>query len=322
MSKTALILCEVVQSRLKSSSRELALSLQKKGFDVSLCVFSNQSVDWSQFEGLGVSCVYLPEGLNSELDLTNSMGVSILDSIFGRMKPNLIAAVSSTRAREILALLSVRLNAPFFNDAIDVSESLSELKKFIFSGKALETTNLDGVSTVCAVFRPNQMTADFTPSSKEFPKMEKIQIENRDASVCKIRSIHTPEKQEIDLNEAQIVVSGGRGLKSAENYSIVRQLAEKLGAATGASRAIVDEGWVSHSYQVGQTGKTVSPQLYIALGISGAIQHLAGMSGSKVIVAINKDPNAPIFQKATYGVVADLFEFVPAFMKEIEHLKQ
>lgn len=171
-------------------------------------------------------------------------------------------------------------------------------------------------SPAVATLRPNV----FRPSEEASRKaaVERLNVPLNDTELkSRVREVAVTAKGKVELTEASVIVTGGRGFKGPEHFPLRDALAEVLGAATGASRAVVDAGWRPHAEQVGQTGKTVAPNLYFAIGISGAIQHLAGMSSSKVIVAINKDPDAPIFKKATYGIVGDLFEVVPVLTEQL-----
>ena len=180
-----------------------------------------------------------------------------------------------------------------------------------YSGKMISTFAWTTPLQI-ATLRPNVFAVG-APSDRA---CEVVHADVDSAARARVREFRAKDSGKKELAEAQVIVSGGRGLKAAEHYKLVEDLGNAMGAALGASRAIVDDGWVSHSMQVGQTGKTVSPTLYIACGISGAIQHLAGMSSSRVIVAINKDPEAPIFKIADYGIVADLFDVLPALTSE------
>jgi electron transfer flavoprotein alpha subunit len=186
----------------------------------------------------------------------------------------------------------------------------------VYSGKALATADGAG-KPVVVTLRPNVFPVVVGDGKTEVEALPRATGDIR----AVVREILAKEGGELDVAEADVIVSGGRGIKGPENFALIRDLAKLLGAAVGASRAVVDAGWIDHAHQVGQTGKVVSPSLYIACGISGAIQHLAGMSSSKVIVAINKDPEAPIFKVADYGIVGDLFQVVPPLIEEIKKLK-
>jgi electron transfer flavoprotein alpha subunit len=202
---------------------------------------------------------------------------------------------------------------------VDVDGGELRVKRPVFSGKAIATVRFTG-NPVFVTLRPNVFPLENSPG--KHPQVEPLKVEF-DASRLSVKTVkvEASEGAEQDVAEASIVVSGGRAMKGPENFALIRDLARALGGAMGASRAAVDAGWIDHQYQVGQTGKVVSPNLYIACGISGAIQHLAGMSSSKVIVAINKDPEAPIFKLADYGIVGDLYEILPRLTEEIRKLK-
>ena len=177
----------------------------------------------------------------------------------------------------------------------------------MYAGKAYATVEWAGEPQM-ATLRPNVFALGQPDASR---KAEVVKGSADASSRAKVTAVGASAQGKVQLTEAQIIVSGGRGLKGPENFPLVEALAEAMGAAVGASRAVVDAGWVDHQMQVGQTGKTVSPTLYVACGISGAIQHLAGMSSSKCIVAINKDADAPIFKVANYGILGDVFEVLP-----------
>jgi len=233
---------------------------------------------------------------------------------------NLILLPASAMGKDVAARLAARLDAASACDltAIDWSPDggLTGTRP-VYSGKAIvELSAAAGAPTV-ATLRPNVFPA---PAADEGRSASSETLDNPvEMGSLRVHTVRVdlPEQQELDVAEASIVVAGGRGLKEAENFSLLRELASALGGAVGASRAVVDEGWIGHAHQVGQTGKVVSPQLYIACGISGAIQHLAGMSSSGTIVAINKDADASIFKIANYGIVGDLFEVVPALTKAV-----
>ena len=223
--------------------------------------------------------------------------------------------------RDLAARTAAKLEAGLASDCIQVEIAGGELrlKRPVYSGKAVATVRLSGTPAL-ATLRPNAFP--LIQLSGRSPAVETLDT-GLDPARIRARTVElkASEGGEVDVSEASIVVAGGRAMKGPENFALIRELARALGGATGASRAAVDAGWIGHQYQVGQTGKVVSPNLYIACGISGAIPHVAGMSTSKVIVAINKDPEAPIFKLADYGIVGDLYEILPRLTEEVRRLK-
>lgn len=239
-------------------------------------------------------------------------------------RENAVAVFLSATAmgREVAARAAAKFQTSVMPDvvSIDWKDALKAARP-VYSGKAVAEVQARGDRPAFVTLRPNVFSAS-APDPSHKPEVQKLDA-GIEAGQIKGRVIETHKavSETVELTEAEIVVSGGRGLKGPENMHLVAELAKSLGAAMGASRAIVDAGWIDHQYQVGQTGKVVSPTLYIACGISGAIQHLAGMNSSKYIVAINKDAEAPIFKIANYGIVGDVFAILPALTAAIVKLK-
>ncbi|MFH1990981.1 MAG: electron transfer flavoprotein subunit alpha/FixB family protein [Pseudomonadota bacterium] len=237
--------------------------------------------------------------------------------VIRKENPAVVILGASTQGRDLAARLGARLNAPVAMDCIAIrveSQNLTATRP-MYGGKIMADVALDGEPQIVAI-RPNAMPINRVDGSGSF---ETLAI---DAGKSEFEFIEKClDTGKVELTEADTVVSGGRGMGGSD-FTILEALAEALNGAVGASRSAVDEGWRPASDQVGQTGKVVSPNLYIACGISGAIQHLAGMSSSKVIVAINKDPDAPIFSKADYGIEGDLFEIVPLITRKVKKLKE
>jgi len=251
-------------------------------------------------------------------DYTTDAYANVLGDIVKDHDPKILLLGASTRGKDLSARMSARLDTGLAMDciALRVDGDTLVATRPMFGGKVLAEVAIQGTPQVAAI-RPNVMEV---VEAEKATAVEKVPV-NVGVTKTKVLEKKLEAAAKVDLTEANIIVSGGRGM-GGPDFSLLEALAEVLGGTVGASRSVVDEGWRPHSDQVGQTGKVVSPNLYIACGISGAIQHLAGMGSSKYIVAINKDPEAPIFKKADYGIVEDLFKVVPSITAEVKKLRE
>jgi electron transfer flavoprotein alpha subunit len=225
-----------------------------------------------------------------------------------------LLGLSSARGRDLMARTAALMDVPLLQDCIDVDPAAGTVIKSHFSGKTLATIRFNSNPYLCGL-RPNAIEAQSAPCEAE---VLNFTASGQASGKLVVKEVKRSPSKAVDLTEANIIITGGRPIASADNYKILRECAELLGAAVGASRAAVDAGYAPHSMQVGQTGKTVSPKLYIGCGLSGSVQHFAGMKTSKIIVAINTDKDAPIFGKSDYGIIGDLFEVVPVLTEVLK----
>lgn len=316
--KKVLILAEHKKGALKKASLELLGAA--KGLETSALIFgSDAEAGAKDLAAKGVQNVFWVKAAGFDNYHPEAYALA-LETVIKEHKPNIVLGNASSLGKDLIPKIAARFDAPLAADCTELSlQPEIVARRPFFSGKALGTIAFEAADMVCITVRPNSLVAGDAGGSAG--KVQDLSV-NFDFAASPIQFVEKTKavSDKPDLTEASIIISGGRSLKSKENFKILYDCADVIGAAVGASRAAVDEGLAGHEMQVGQTGKTVNPNLYIACGISGAIQHLAGMRTSKCIVAINKDPNAPIFQKADYGVVGDLFTIVPLMTTELKKL--
>jgi len=321
MSQSVLAIAEQLDGIFRKVTYE-ALSEGRRiadrlGCDLSVLVIGTDIRSRAkELEAYGADRILVADGPAFNEYLTD-IYTHVANDIIRKEQPAVVILGASTQGKDLAARLSARLNAPVAMDctAISVENRNLTATRAMYGGKISAEVVLDGAPQILAV-RPNAMATDQVPGSGSLEMLD-IEVGN---SAFEIIEKHL-DTGKVEITEADTVVSGGRGM-GGPDFTVIEELAEALNGAVGASRSAVDEGWRSASDQVGQTGKVVSPNLYVACGISGAIQHLAGMSSSKVIVAINKDSDAPIFSKADYCIEGDLFEIVPLITQEIKKLKE
>jgi electron transfer flavoprotein alpha subunit len=272
----------------------------------------------SALGGYGAKCVYAIEGASFSDFLVESYTAALAAAVQA-CGATYVAGATSSVTKDVMARLAARLGAAMASDVMEVV-STDTFKRPMWAGNAIATVQLKTPVKICTVRATEFAAPESKPAASPVEKLE-VAV---DLASFKTRFMSKKEikSERPDVTTADVVVSGGRGVKGPDGFKLVEQLADLLKAGVGASRAVCDAGWAPNDLQIGQTGKVVAPNLYIAVGISGAIQHAAGMKGSKTIVAINKDAEAPIFQLADYGLVGDLFQAVPELMAAIKQLRQ
>jgi len=316
-----LVFAETRDNKLKNAGLEASSTAvqigQMLGLDVeTLLIGSNVSGIASELGEIGVGKVLVADDSRLARYSTTAYAKILADTVKKR-NHNLVLLSATAMGKDLAPRAAAKLNAGLAVDCTNLRVDGSDViaTRPVYAGKAYIDVKVNSPVKMYSL-RPNVFR--IVKNEKKTPIVEKMELNLSDPDFsCRVVEFAV-STDKIDVAEADIIVSGGRGLKAPENYYLVENLAKVLNAGVGASRAVVDAGWRPHSEQVGQTGKTVSPKLYIACGISGAIQHVAGMSSSKCIVAINKDKDAPIFQIADYGIVGDVFEILPALTEEFK----
>ena len=315
-----LVLVEHAGETVKKVTCELLTVARRFGEPAAVWTGDGAEAGRARLAEFGAVKVYLAAGAEFD-DYVVAPKAELLASLVADKSPAAVLVASTAGGREVAGRLAVKTGSGILTDAVGLADGLVA-EQSIFGGAIVVQSRITTGTPIIAV-RPNAITPEPAPAPGA-AEIEQVSVSVSDAArTARITERVVQERGERpELAEASIVVSGGRGMGSGENFALIEKLADSLGAAVGASRAATDAGWYPHQFQVGQTGKTVSPQLYVAVGISGAIQHRAGMQTSKTIMVVNKDSEAPIFELADFGVVGDLFKVVPQLTEEIEKRSQ
>ncbi|HWG60707.1 MAG TPA: electron transfer flavoprotein subunit alpha/FixB family protein [Streptosporangiaceae bacterium] len=310
-----LVLAEHTGETVKKVTLELLTMARQFGEPAVVWIGPGAQEARDSLAEYGAAKVYVAEGDFD--DYVVAPKAEVLAALASQKQPAAVLLAATPEGKEVAGRLAVKTESGVITDAVGLTsgDGGPVAEQSIFGGAIIVQSRVRTGTPIIAV-RPNSAAPEASPGAAE---VEQVSVELSDAAkAARITDRVVAERGERpELTEAAIVVSGGRGVGNAENFALIEKLADSLGAAVGASRAATDAGWYPHQFQVGQTGKTVSPQLYMAVGISGAIQHRAGMQTAKTIMVINKDPEAPIFELADFGVVGDLFTVVPQLTEEI-----
>jgi electron transfer flavoprotein alpha subunit len=316
-----LTIAEQKDNSLSNVSFESIGAARSLGADVLTALLAAEAGDMAQ--KLSAKGIKVFAFINPELRYFQDEAYArILKGLIDREKPDVVIGSATFYGKALLARLAALCGGGMASDCVGLSMEGDTVtaRRPAYGGNVFFTVQNNSPAPFFVGLRPKAIPEAGDESGGQ------IVEETVDPSLISVKARVTSRNAQagskVSLTEADIIVSGGRGIRGPENFKLIEDLADSLGAAVGASRAIVDAGWVEYMYQVGQTGKTVNPKLYIAVGISGAIQHLVGMRSSKTIVAINRDKDAPIFNIATYGIVGDLFEIVPVLTKKIKEVMQ
>jgi electron transfer flavoprotein alpha subunit len=313
-----LVLVDSVDGTVKKATFELLTAAKALGEPSAVVVGApgTASALKEQLGEYGAAKVYVAES-DDIAGYSVAPKAAALAAVAKQASPAAILLSSGPENKEIAARLAIKLESGVIYDAVDLSGDTATQQIF---GAAITVQSKVTKGTPIITVRPNSFAPEQSSGAAEEVPVD-VELSDADKKAKITDTVVEAKGSRPQLADASVVVSGGRGIGKAENFDLIEKLADSLGAAVGASRAVVDAGWVDHQMQVGQTGVTVSPQLYVAVGISGAIQHRAGMQTSKTIVAINKDPEAPIFELADFGVVGDLFQVAPQLTEEITKRK-